>query len=85
MGAMSIPTNSNLAHHVLTLGVDRRLAGKLFQYLRRARQPVPRLSHGAVKHQLIDLEVPHRVGLGLGLRAEVGVAKGVENSATQVV
>lgn len=56
----------------LTLGVDRRLAGKLFQHLRRARQPVPRLSDGAVKHQLVDLEVPHRVGLGLGLSGSRG-------------
>lgn len=58
---------------LLTLGEDRRLARKLLQYLRRARQPVPRLPNGAVKHQLVDLEVPHRVGLGLGLRVKNNV------------
>ena len=51
----------------LTLGVDGRLASELLQHLRRASEPVTRLSNGAVQHQLVDLEVPHRVGLGLRL------------------
>lgn len=51
----------------LTLRVDRRLARKLLKHLRRARKPVTRLSHGAVEHELVDLEVPHRVGLRLRL------------------
>lgn len=42
---MQLPLTSSL-----TLGVDRRLARKLFQHLRRAREPVTRLPDGAVKH-----------------------------------
>lgn len=56
-----------IIEETLTLGVDRRLARKLLKYLRRAREPVTRLSDGAVEHQLVDLEVPHRVGLSLRL------------------
>ena len=59
----------------LTLGVDGRLARKLLKYLRRACQSVPRLSDGAVQHELVDLEVPHRVGLSLRLE-HVGQGRG---------
>ena len=69
-GDLLVPSDSEVSNGVSSLGGDGRLSSELLEHLGRSGEPVSRLSDRDVDHQLLDLEVLHRVGrggLGVGL------------------
>jgi len=66
-GDLFVPTDAKSSHRVARLRVYGRLARELFQDLGGTGKPIARLADGNVENELLNAELPHRVGF-LALR-----------------